>query len=468
MIEIEQSEKTTINKTKRNKQARISDDYKHIIDSDDQKVEFDDPRIVYVNPEPRNPYGRRLVINLFEKYGRKIRICGDTDTSILQYAKKICSGRECLASVAIAGAVLKDISEYRKENEITIYRTPIDNHGPCQNGAWPVLWDTFSKRLNLKNVIFCAFPKFTNGYLGLNRDLLAWENLYFILGQYFIEARNALQCVAENKDTALEKFEQITDEFITNIKEEKKTLNTGLIKWARDISKIPLKATVEETPKVLIFGGLNLMFDHYPVEEFFLEKGIIPKVVDIVETMSLILAESSIRYGFKKGYIKPKEQYNSKLYTAENLNDIDQKEVTRANRNRSALNFLNSQCKTFRKQMTKSGLLFDSYIEFIDLFEKGSQYVSANSLSETPIITGRFLHSIEENVYDGLVNMGTFNCQPAMNSQAIIRPLANKSDISYAAIDCEGPWISTNQQRLLETIAIQAKRIRKKKNQLLR
>ena len=467
MIEIEHPRNSEMKKAKKIKQARISEDHKHIIDSDGQKVEFNDPRIVYVNPEPRNPYGRRLVINLFEKYNRKIRISEETDASILQYAKKICSGRECLASVAIAGAVLKDISEYRREDEITIYRTPIDNHGPCQNGAWPALWDTFSQRLNLKNVIFCAFPKYTNGYLGLNRDLLAWENLNFILGQYLIEARNALQCVAENKDTALEKFEDLTSDFITNIKEEKKTLNTGLIRWAKEVSKIPLKTTVEETPKVLIFGGLNLMFDHYPVEEFFLEKGIIPKVVDIVETMSLILAESSIRYGFKKGFITPKEQYNSKLYTAEDLVEDDQKEVIRAKRNRSALNFLNSQCKTFRKQMRKSGLLFDPFIGFIDLFEKGSEYVSSNSLSETPIIVGRFLHSIEEDIYDGLVNMGTFNCQPAMNSQAIIRPLANKVDIPYAAIDCEGPWISTNQLRLLETIAIQAKRVRKKKNELL-
>jgi predicted nucleotide-binding protein (sugar kinase/HSP70/actin superfamily) len=467
MIEIEENENLKMNKVKKIKQARISDDHKHIIDSDGQKVEFNDPRIVYVNPEPRNPYGRRLVINLFEKYNRKIRISEETDASILQYAKKICSGRECLASVAIAGAVLKDISEYRSEDEITIYRTPIDNHGPCQNGAWPALWDTFSQRLNLKNAIFCAFPKYTNSYLGLNRDLLAWENLNFILGQYLIEARNALQCVAENKAIALGKFEDLTSEFITNIKEEKKTLNTGLIKWTKEVSKIPLKTTVEETPKVLIFGGLNLMFDHYPVEEFFLKKGIIPKVVDIVETMSLILAESSIRYGFKKGYIKPKEQYNNQLYTAEDLDEDDQKEVIRAKRNRSALAFLNSQCRTFRKLMRKSGLLFDPFIDFINLFEKGSEYVSSNSLSETPIITGRFLHSIEEDTYDGLVNMGTFNCQPAMNSQAIIRPLANKVDIPYAAIDCEGPWISTNQRRLLETIAIQAKRVRNKKNELL-
>jgi len=467
MTEIEQLKDLIGLKINKVPQARFSEDHKYIIDSDGNRIEFENPRLVYVNPEPRNSYGSRLVIDLFEKYNRKIRISQETDASILQYAKNICSGRECLASVAIAGAVLKDINEYRDENEITIYRTPIDNHGPCQNGAWPALWDTFAQRLNMKNTMFCAFPKYTNNYLGLNRDLLAWENINFIIGQYIIEARNALQCVAEQKDIAVQKFEDITSDFINNVKEEKKTLNTGLIKWARDVSKIPLRGKIEETPKVLIFGGLNLMFDHYPVEDFFLEKGIITKVVDIVETMSLILAESSIRFGFKKGYITPKEQVNEKLLDTTGLSENDTKEVLRVKRNKSALNFLNSQLKLFRRIMKKSGLLFDPFVDFIDLFEEGSKYVSSNSLSETPIITGRFLYSIKEGIYDGLINLGTFNCQPAMNSQAIIRPLANKCNIPYAAIDCEGPWISTNQRRLLETIAIQAKRVRNKKNELL-
>ncbi len=467
MCKIESSKDVNVIKANKVKQARFSDNYKYIIDSDGQHIGFDNPRIVYVDPEPRNPYGRRLVINLFKKYDRNIRISSETDASVLQYAKKICSGRECLASVAIAGAVLKDINENRDENEITIYRTPIDNHGPCQNGAWPVLWETFAKRLKVKNAIFCAFPRYTNNYLGLNRDLLAWENINFILGQYIIEARNALQCVAEKKAIALEIFEDITSEFIDNVKDEKKTLNTGLIKWANQVAKIPLKSKVEETPKVLIFGGLNLMFDHYPIEDFFLKRGIIVKVVDIIESMSLILAESTIRYGFKKGYITPKEQFNKQLLEFTDLNENDRKEAIRAKRSKSALEFLNSQCKIFRKIMGRSGLLFDLFIDFIDLFEEGSKYVSSNSLSETPVITGRFLHSIKEGIYDGLINLGTFNCQPAMNSQAIIRPLANKIDIPYAAIDCEGPWISTNQRRLLETIAIQAKRVRKRKNELL-
>ena len=467
MTEIEPSKSLKEDNKNRVEQAHFSDDLKCIIDSEGQKIDFDDPRIVYVDPEPRNSYGRQLVINLFKKFNRNIRIGEETDASILQYSKRICSGRECLASVAIAGAVLKDIEEYKGEDEITIYRTPIDNHGPCQNGAWPVLWKTFSKRLNVKNTIFCAFPKYTNNYLGLNRDLLAMENINFILGQYLIEARNALECVDENRIRALEKFEDITNEFIDNVKDGRKTLNTGLIKWAREVAKIPLKASVEETPKVLIFGGLNLMFDHYPVEDFFLKKGIIVKVVDIIETMSMILAESTIRFGFKKGLLTPKEQFNEKLLGISELEGKDQKEFQRTRRNKSALNFLNSQCKMFRRIIGKSGLLFDPYIDFIDLFEEGNKYISSNSLSETPIIVGRFLHSIKEGIYDGLVNLGTFNCQPAMNSQAIIRPLANKSDIPYAAIDCEGPWISTNQRRLLETIAIQARRVRKEKNEKL-
>ncbi|MFX1501365.1 MAG: hypothetical protein ACFFDH_10435 [Promethearchaeota archaeon] len=467
MTEIEQKEEIKEEKISKFRQARFSDDYRFIIDSNGDRVELNDQRIVYINPEPRNSYGRRLVMDIFKKYNKNIRISKETDTSIMQYAKKICSGRECLPSFAIAGAVLKDINDYRDENEISIYRIPIDQHGPCQNGAWPVLWETFAKRLNLNNAIFGAFPKYTNNFLGLNSDLVAWENIYFILGEYINEARNALQCIAESKFEALAKFEELTDILFENIREGKKTINTSLLKWARELSKIPLKSTVEKTPKVLIFGGLNLMFDHYPVEDFFLERGIITKVVDIVETMSLILAESTIRFGFKKGYINPKDQFKEELLETEGLNEIERKEVIRVKRNKNNFKFLISQLKMFRKLMRKSKLLFDPFIDIVDLFNEGNKYVSLNSCTETPLITGRFLHSIKEGIYDGLINLGTFNCQPAMNSQAIIRPLANKSEIPYAAIDCEGPWISTNQRRLLETIAIQAKRLRNDKNSKL-
>ena len=449
------------------KQAQFSENFKYILDSYGQKVELDDPRIVFVNTCARNPYGKRLVIDMYEKYNRRIRISEDTDYKILQYGKKICSGRECVVTVAVVGSVLKDIHENRKDNEITIYLAPIDQHGPCQNGAWPVLWNSFAKRLNLKNIIYNAWPKYSNNYLGLNQDLVAFENINFIIGHYLTEARNALQCVAEEKTIALKKFEDLTNIFIENVKEGKKTLKTGLIQWAKEIAKIPLSATVEETTKVLIFGGINLLFDHYPIEDFFLEKGIIVKVVDLAEFLSLLLSESTIRFGFKKGIITPKEQFDNPLLATNDLNETERREAQRARGKLNLIQILNSQCKSYRKIMGKSGLLFDSHVDIVEILEEGNKYVSSNSFTETPGITGRFMYSIKEGIYDGLINLGTFNCQPAMNSQAVIRPLANKSEIPYAAIDCEGPWISTNQRRLLETIAIQAKRVRKRKNELL-
>ena len=435
-----------------------------IVDSNGQKVDLNDSRVVYVLPEPRNSYGRRLVKDLYSSQNKNVRISGETDASTLNYGKLICSGRECLPSLAIAGAILKDIQEHRKENEITIYTTPIDQHGPCQNGAWPVLWEVFAKRLNLKNALFYQTPNYYNNYLGLDKDFIAQEKLNFVIGQYIIEAKNALRCTANDKYSALTKFEEITDNFIESVRLKEKTIKTGLLRWAKEVAKIPLKVTVEETTKILIFGGLNLMFDHYPIEEFFLQKGIITKVSDLAEAMTLLLSEKIIKFGLKKGLLTPKEQFDESLINYSELNLQEQKEASKAKRSKNMINFLDSQCKVYRRIMGKSGLLFDSYVEIDKLLEKGHKHASANSMTETPQIVGRFLYSVEEQIFDGLINLGTFNCQPAMNSQAIIRPLANKSEVPYAAIDCEGPWISFNQKRLLETIAVQAKRLRKKKN----
>lgn len=320
---------------------------------------------------------------------------------------------------------------------------------------------------SLKNALFYQTPNYHNNYLGLNKDFIAQEKLNFIIGQYIIEARNALRCTAEDRYSALNKFEEIADKFIESVKLKEKTIKTGLLKWAKEVAKIPLKDSVEETTKILIFGGLNLMFDHYPIEEFYLEKGIITKVSDLAEAMTLLLSENILKFGLKKGLLTPKEQFDESLINFSELNEKEQKEASKAERSKAMINFLDTQCKTYRRIMGKSGLLFDSYVEIDKLLEEGHKYASANSMTETPQIVGRYLFSLKDQIFDGLINLGTFNCQPAMNSQAIIRPLANKSEVPYAAIDCEGPWISSNQKRLLETIAVQAKRLRKKKNGFL-
>jgi len=419
-------------------------------------------------PEARNPYGRRIIQNLYHYYGLNIRISQETEADILQYSKRICSGRECLPGMSLAGAILKDIAEYRKEEEITIYRTPTDIPSPCQNGSWGILWKTFSNRINVKNIILSGSPSFRNKYFGLNPNLMGLEPICIMIGHYLTEARNALYCVADDRDQAITIFENVTSDFIESLKTEgEKKLKSGLKEWAQNIKMLNINAKVDETPKVLIFGGVNLVNDHYPVEDYFLEIGIIPKVIEYAEFIELVLSASMVRFGFKRGYTTPKEQFDESLFDYTTFNKNELREAERAIRYMRTLEFFTSQCKSYRKIIGKTGLLFDPQIDLEDILEKGNEHASVNGITETPMIIGRFVLSLQSGVYDGLINLSTFNCQPAMNTQPIIRPIANKSDIPYAALDCEGPWLSINQKRLLETIAVQAKRVRRRKNELV-
>jgi predicted nucleotide-binding protein (sugar kinase/HSP70/actin superfamily) len=114
--------------------------------------------------------------------------------------------------------------------------------------------------------------------------------------------------------------------------------------------------------------------------------------------------------------------------------------------------------------MSPSGLMFDPHLTFQEICEAGHAFVSTNAFTETTTTVGRYILAAQSGIYDGLINLGSFNCQPAMNAQTVIRPLANKGDVPYAALDVEGPQITTNQQRLLEAISVQAARFRKQKN----
>ncbi len=437
--------------------ARLSENFDCIIDSDGERVPYDDPRVVHIWTIDYSRFSLRMMAKVYEKNGRKFRCPEPTNAELMQYAKKVCSGRECVPMTAMVGAMLKDIYENRGDDEISIYIT-LDQEGPCQNGAWPAVWETFVRRLNLKNVISGVQPNQRNNYLGLGSGHTKETNQCVLLGDLFEEAENTLKCLAQDRESAMETFEAEFERFLDCLGQGEKNIDEALSAWAEKMARIPLKASVEETPKVLIFGGLNLLFVHYPATEYFIEQGIIPKVVDFTEGSCWIEAENLVRYGFKKGLIRPEEHFSFSPRRE------DKQEAVKARKARFSVFLIDSMHKRFRAIMEKSNLMFDEHIPFVELAEAGHKYVSYNGMTETSTTAGRYVCSVQRDLYDGLVNLGSFNCQPAMNSQAIIRPLANKNDMPYVAIDCEGPWISTNQKRLLETIAVQAKRVRRRKN----
>ncbi len=447
--------------------ARFSEDYKYIVDSNGRKVSLDDPSVVHVWAIDTSPYTSRLMTNVFHKLGWKTRITGRTTQEVLQYAKNLCSGRECLPCVSMIGATYRDIVENRGNNEISLYYN-LDQEGPCQNGAWPIVWDTFARRLKKENIVFLANPGIRNNYISKG-DSIAMELMTAVItGDIMDEAEASLLCLAKDKEHAMEIFKNETDRVVDAARNGRSAVKSCLRKWAVNLKKISLKADIRKTPRVLLFGGLNVMFVHYPISEYFIGEGIIPKIVDFAEGVLFLESEDLIRYGVKRGITDPKEQFKTSSILRSFFSPKNNlKEAYTTLRMRMHMTIIDRIQRNIRKIAEGSGLVFDRHIPFLDILCEGHKYVSISGFNETPVTVGRFVTSLKTNVYDGMINVGSFNCQPAMNSQAILRSLANKFEVPYTAIDCEGPSISANQRRLLETMSVQAKRVREHKNAFL-
>jgi predicted nucleotide-binding protein (sugar kinase/HSP70/actin superfamily) len=445
------------------RQARLSETLDYIIDSDGWRVEYDDPRIVHVGAVDGSPYTKRLMKKIYEKHKRKLRTISATTAESMQAARRFCSGRECVPMTAMAGAVLNDLEQHRREDELCLYFT-LDQSGPCQNGAWPVVWETIARRLNMKNVIFGVWPGSENHRLGLGDDIVNGFISCYMLGDLIDEAKNTLRVVAREPSEALSVFDAAFKRLARCFSGEDEDVTKVLKNWAETMSAIPRRADVEDTPRVLLFGGLNLQFVHYPLTKYFIEQGVIPKVVDATEGMLWLTSEKVLRYAFRMGRTDPKKQYDMlSLILSWLAGKGGRREAAGALKSRIGMLVADRMIKRFRKIMLPSNLMVDAHVSYTDLAVAGHRYVTYNGFTETAVTTGRYVHAVKTGLYDGLINVGSFNCQPAMNAQAIIRPLANKDDMPYAAIDCEGPWLSANQKRLLEAVAVQAGRARREK-----
>ena len=432
--------------------ARLSDGCDHIIDSDGNAVAYDDPRVVHVLTDITNPMTARLVQAVYDKADRKCRLALRPCAEAMQLAKKVCSGRECVPLMSAAGAAIQDSSK-RGPDEITFYLT-LDQEGPCQNGAWPVVWEAFARRSGARNLIGGVGRSPWNKQLGMHGALVAEINRFVLLGDLLQEAWLSLACLARDKSAAQQLFDEELERLARGVRDKSMELEALLQRWAERLSAVPLVEPIEDAPKVLIFGGLNVAYVHEPVSAYLCEQGVIPKVIDLAEGVASIAAEGAMRGALRHGLVNAEEQLS---FSPPREN---RKERTMARMSHYAVRLIESQLAKMRAAMLGSGLLFDEPVAFADILSHGGPHVSNCGFTESVIAVGRYVSARQQGFYDGLVNLGCFNCQPAMNAQAIIRPLAAEADIPYVAIDCEGPWISANQTRLLETLAVQARRRR--------
>lgn len=439
------------------KQARFSSDEKYLYDKNGNLLQLNDPRVIHVWTMETNPYQLKMIQHLFRKRGWHMRIIKKPIEVAMTDAKHFCTGRECFFANYYAGAVYNDLMDHGNEDEVTLYYYA-NQQGPCQIGAWPDIFEIMRQRLKMDNSIFLVRLSEKNNYLGQGPTLGKEIASSLALGDLFREAQYSLTCVTANPQEAMNTYQAETQKVLDSIQDGLKALNAALEEWAKAVAKIPLKKKVSDMPKILVLGTVEVEILHHPVVEYFISQGIIPKVTNFTQFPFILTAENYVRYGYKRGKIALKDNMKIFPFILNLLNPkTDYKEYLGATGSLIGAKMFDILMKKYHKIASQSGLLCNQYISMEDICIAGDRLASVNTFTESFEAIGSYLMYSKTGAYDGLMHLCSFNCQPAVNAQAIIRSHSSSNDIPFASIDMEGPWLSSGQIRTLETLAVQAR-----------
>lgn len=436
--------------------ARMSEDFKKVTDGDGRTYRLNDAKVVHIYPYATNDFLIPLFAAVYQKHGLTFRAGQRITPDILQQARRLCSGRECLSFAALTSMMVKDICENRSEDELSVYYG-LEQEGPCQIGAWPLVWETFCHRLKLHNAVFPGHCTIRNNYMGQGMMFGTELMAAIVAADLLDEAQYAMRVLAENPERDLQDFKAEARRVVDSARKGIVAIERALKKWACNVAKIPLKKGIDAVPKVLIFGGGILSLIHHPLADYFCEQGIVPKVVDFSEFILYLESEYIMRFGFKQGRHTPESQFKILPLLLVTLNPkIRFKEVYSALRSKLVVDGGSFMIKRYKAFAAKSGLVYDRYIPFRKIIQAGNQFIPYNTYCEAIAAVGRFLCTVDAGVFNGFLHVATFNCQPSMDAQAVIRAQANRHDAPFAAVDMETPQITVHQKRLLEILSIQA------------
>lgn len=390
-----------------------------------------------------------LMAKLYGTMGWRAITVPSTDQEVLQAARRVCSGRECLPFLSMIGKMLKYL-ERRPPEEITAFHLP-EQEGPCQIGNWPDAVAIIFQRLGIERAV-PVWPTIKNNYLGLGEQVAVLLISAVIIGDLMKEIRSALRCLAANQNDAITILDDIEESLMETAGRGLLHIEPALKKIARRISQIPLKRDIRSAPKIFIMGGVSRIFLDQPVREFFEKQGILTKTNDLCEFVSLLESEPIIRLGFAVGRLSPDRQFSIPGLLKgvfKNRSDACWKAV----RARLHCAIIDWVARRWRRILAPSGVLFAPHLSFLEVARAGHARIPANGFCESTFTVGRYIAAMQQGCFNGIVNIGAFNCSSANVATSVLRPLSNRSDFPYAVIEGDGTGLTAGQTRQLEMVA---------------
>lgn len=368
----------------------------------------------------------------------------------LRLGKGHTSGKECLPMILTTGSLLRYLENRKDSEELTGFFM-IKQIEPCRIGHYSGFLEEVIRKYKLANVAIISVTD-QDGFSGLGDRYRMKSWPAFLLGDLLEDVRNALDALAENRESAL----KILDEecvILCNVIRKNGNIYRQLESLTARIQGIKLRRRYEDATKILFTGEIFVRKDGLSrqyLAKKLADKGYVVKVTPLCESV------------YYTNYLTRKRIEKHKL------GRLMQAHVDNA--------YFIAIEKKIRKILSATGLCNSELIDISETLHNADHLVGKRIKGETSLTIGATLSEILNNV-SGVISLGPFGCMPARVGESILTQemtLEGKEraggekihldvhELPFLAIESDAGAFPQVIEARIETFCLQADRIHEK------
>lgn len=371
------------------------------------------------------------------------------DIYTLQTARSFMSGKECLPAQLVLGSALKYLQsdKYRKDETYLLF-VPTTT-GPCRTGQYFIFYENLFRDLKMENVVVITLDS-DNSYneLGVGFSKNAWWGL--IIADYMKDVETSLRTCALDPAAAIAKYDELWHKLVEVAEKDIKKIMPALEKIASEISKIPLKQKVKDTPKVLVVGEIYVRRDDFAVDELIRlmsRKGIIGKVSGISEW--IYYTDFVRKHEIMKRYkLLP---WYKKLFSKE-LRDRIVWEIEQKWKHRVE--------NKVKEAFASTGLIPDTPHDMTEIMDNSEKHFVSRELDSEISISSGVASTAMLHDYSGVINISPFACLIGRVIEGLITPWSRDRNYPVMSVEIDGATLPPNIISKLEIFMLNVLRFR--------
>ena len=339
-------------------------------------------------------------------------------------------------------------SEKYDKDTIYLVFVPITT-GPCRTGQYYIFYENLFKDLEIDNALILTLSS-DNSYMELGPGVSKKVWWGAVIADYMKDIETSLRACAEDPEYAMLKYDDLWQDLVKVASDEKADLVPALEHVADEVSKIPLKQKMEDTPKVLIVGEIYVRRDDFAVDELirlFSQRGIIAKVAPVIEWFYYCdhtrKHELKKKLGLHPWYKRPFSDEFKELITW-NIEATWKHKVE----------------NKVRKTLEKTGLLPTAPHDMEEIMSNANKlFVNEDLHSEISVSSGVAATAMYQD-YSGIVNISPFACLIGRVIEGLITPWARDNRFPVMSVEIDGNILPPNIINRLEIFMLNVLRFR--------